>query len=387
MNHIIACFWFLIGRMNMEAGNANWITKAELTNSDIGYQYTTSLHWSLTQFTPASIDVSARNVGERLFSIIVLFFALVAFGSIIGSITGFITTLRNMQNEGMRSGWLLRRYLKQRHVSKDLSNRIFKFVENQLEKSSKLVSVAKVPSLATLSEALMDELSHEIFMPIISEHIWFDFLNREMEVVMHRLCRSALKSQAYAEKETIFGAGDEGKRMYFIKSGVLDYVFSNNKSLRPAPQVKECVSEAVLWTTWRHQGDLYCITPVDVVTLEPETFLAVMSIHPKPWYYSKQYAVGFLAYISDMGRDVLSDIVRDEAFYTDALDTVEMWSQGQDGEALKVHELSSKIDDLDREDSEDDGMNSALTHAAGEERWGKIEAWSASGNGRTKRSR
>eukprot|EP00930_Biecheleria_cincta_P036796 TRINITY_DN25210_c0_g2_i1.p1 TRINITY_DN25210_c0_g2~~TRINITY_DN25210_c0_g2_i1.p1 ORF type:complete len:858 (-),score=163.63 TRINITY_DN25210_c0_g2_i1:148-2364(-) len=365
MNHVIACFWFLIGRLNLEAGNPNWITKAEITNSDIAYQYTTSLHWSLTQFTPASIDVSARNSGERVFSIVVLFFALVAFGSIIGSITGFITTLRNMQNEGMRSGWLLRRYLKQRHVSKDLSNRIFKFVENQSEKSSKLVNVNKVPSLATLSEALMDELSHEMFMPSLSEHAWFDYLNKEMKVVMHRLCRNALKAQVYAEKESIFSAGDEGKRMYFIKSGVLDYVFANNKSLRPAPEVRECVSEAVLWTTWRHQGDLYCVTSVDVVTLEPQQFLAVMSIHPKPWYYSKQYAVGFLAYISELEREVLSDIVRDEAFYTDAIATVELWSQGQDTEALKVHELTSKIDEMDGEDPEDDEVRFDGTHGAG----------------------
>lgn len=34
-------------------------------------RYLTSLHWSLTQFTPASMDVSARNEWERVMSILV----------------------------------------------------------------------------------------------------------------------------------------------------------------------------------------------------------------------------------------------------------------------------------------------------------------------------
>ena len=38
---------------------------------DVVFLYTTSLHWSLTQFTPSSIDVVATNVPERVFSILV----------------------------------------------------------------------------------------------------------------------------------------------------------------------------------------------------------------------------------------------------------------------------------------------------------------------------
>ena len=37
---------------------------------DLSWRYLTSLHWSLTQFTPASMDVSARNEYERIMSIL-----------------------------------------------------------------------------------------------------------------------------------------------------------------------------------------------------------------------------------------------------------------------------------------------------------------------------
>merc|ERR1719223_1033147 len=111
----------------MESNVRNWIEVARVEDTTLMYKYTTSLHWSLTQFTPASMDVSARNVFERVFSIIVLFFAMVAFSSIVGSITGSMTSLRNLKNEEMKQFWLLRRYLRQRNIKKDLSERIFKY--------------------------------------------------------------------------------------------------------------------------------------------------------------------------------------------------------------------------------------------------------------------
>merc|ERR1712226_371888 len=81
LNHVVACVWFLIGRLALESNLRNWISVGNVNGTDLSYRYSTSLHWSLTQFTPASMDVSARNVYERAYSIIVLFFAMVVFSS------------------------------------------------------------------------------------------------------------------------------------------------------------------------------------------------------------------------------------------------------------------------------------------------------------------
>merc|ERR1719436_424296 len=79
-------------------------------------QYFTSLHWSITQFTPASMDVYATNVPERLFSIVILFWALVALSSIIGSVSASMTALRNMSADENKQMWMLRRYLRQERI-------------------------------------------------------------------------------------------------------------------------------------------------------------------------------------------------------------------------------------------------------------------------------
>ena len=112
-NHLIACGWFSIGLAMKEAGEASWVADHDMINKDISWQYTTSLHWTLTQFTPASMEVFPANVAERTMAVVVLIFSLVAFSSFLASISASMTALRNMNQETTKQFWILRRFLKQ----------------------------------------------------------------------------------------------------------------------------------------------------------------------------------------------------------------------------------------------------------------------------------
>ncbi|CAE7919528.1 unnamed protein product, partial [Symbiodinium sp. KB8] len=55
LNHVIACIWYATGRMSMERQELNWLENTAINASyprvidgNALYQYTTSLHWSLT---------------------------------------------------------------------------------------------------------------------------------------------------------------------------------------------------------------------------------------------------------------------------------------------------------------------------------------------------
>lgn len=328
LNHVIACIWYLIGRLAMENQVRNWIEIGAVEDSDISYKYTTSLHWSLTQFTPASMDISARNVWERAFSIVVLFFAMVAFSSIVGSITGSMTSLRNMKNEEMKQFWLLRRYLRQRNISKRLSEQIFNFLEYQSQKQSKLVQVGNIKVISQLSESLHNELMYEMHCRTVTEHPFFGTLDSDMHVVMTRLCRFSLTPQSYAEKEVIFHFGEEGKKMYFFKNGEVDYATSDANGtggpvkLSPPLKPNEWIAEAVLWINiWRHQGDLSTTCTSDIIGVIPSQFVDVMSIHPKPWFYAKCYAIKFVDFLNEKTEKEteINDILRDPEWYKDAV--------------------------------------------------------------------
>jgi len=149
LNHVVACAWYHIG---------------------LDYKYTTSLHWSLTQFTPASMDVSARNVPERVFSIVVLFFAMVVFSSVVASITSSMTSLRNIAGQRMQEFWRLRKYMRQQEISENLKTRILKFLEFQCNQRDKLVQATSINILQLLSES-REVPFHASLLPLLGgEH-------------------------------------------------------------------------------------------------------------------------------------------------------------------------------------------------------------------------
>uniref|UniRef100_A0A7S4UQ32 Ion transport domain-containing protein n=1 Tax=Alexandrium monilatum TaxID=311494 RepID=A0A7S4UQ32_9DINO len=323
LNHVLACAWYATGKLAMQGDQNSWIQSVAVAGESLEYMYCTSLHWSLTQFTPASMDVNAKNLQERVFSIVVLAFAMVVFSSIVGSISGSMTTLRSMNSEQMRQFWLLRRYLRQRNVSKDLTGRVHKYLEHHYSMQSNRVQSHQIKVLAGLSESLENELTHQMHSPHLLEHPFFHYLNDQMQVVMHRICRLALKPQSYAWKEFVFGAGDEASRAFFVKSGQLGYTRMDGTTLDPPPQTKECISEALLWTQWRHQGDLLSMIESELISVDPNQFTQVMCIHPRPWHYAKQYAGRFVSFLNHLGMDAMTDILRHNHFYKEAIQEID----------------------------------------------------------------
>jgi len=315
VNHVIACAWYFIGRLGMESHQRNWITTGDVDGESITYKYTTAMHWSLTQFTPASMDISARNLQERIFSIVILFFAMVVFSSIVASITSSTLSLRSMKTDEMKQFWLLRRYLRQRSVSKDLSERILKFLEHQYRRHAKLVQADSIKVLNKLSEELQSELMLQMYAFMLLSHPFFTECNHEMPVVMQRLCRLGITSQSYADDECVFNCGDRAMYMYFIKGGSYTYRARSKAVLTPELQPKEWVGEPVLWTVWRHQGTLSSKTASDLIRLDPKVFVDIFGGHPRPWFFAKQYARQFISFLNDWPEE-MTDVLRDDYFYS-----------------------------------------------------------------------
>lgn len=296
LNHVIACGWFLIGDLSLKAGELNWLEHAGYSPAATAsptWQYTTSLHWSLTQFTPASMDVSARNVPERVFSIVVLFFALVAFGTIVGSVTGSMTALRNMKGDSVKQFWMLRRYLKQRKIGSDLKERIVKFLEHREEQKQNQVQEGSIKILTGLSQPLHKELTHEMYMPFLHKHPLLKYVSVEMHYMAFRICTEAVNSACYAYNDVVFYAGDEAENMYVIKKGPFIYEHLELHFLDRVPS-RAWAAEAVLWTQWRHRGELKTNKPGDLLTVNPDAFAKVMSIHPRPWHFARNYGTIFV---------------------------------------------------------------------------------------------
>jgi len=315
LNHIIACGWFWVGKSAHGLGMASWISWNEnFLAMGIDYQYATSLHWSLTQFTPASMDVMARNIHERIYSIIVLLFAMVAFSSIVGTVTTSMTTIRQMKGDKAKQIWKLRRYLNQREVSADLQKRVIRFAEYQMSKLEKTIQEPNVFLLKQISEQLARELAHEMHAPFLNGHALFLYLMREITGIAWQICHYALNAKQVAAGDTLFLVGEEASLAFIIKSGGLTYTFPDGHTLEPPLAEREWLAEAVLWTHWRYRGTCKAGAPNEILALDAKCFMEAMFNHPKSISMSRLYGRRFIQHINIDIPSRFMDVLRDKEF-------------------------------------------------------------------------
>lgn len=363
LNHFIACGWFLVGTFsNVELGLASWVTWSEnFKAQNIGYQYTTALHWTLTQFTPASMDVVARNILERLYSIGVLLFAMVAFSSIVGTVTTSMTLLRNMKEDKQKQLWKLRRYLKQRNVSSDLSMRMIRFVEYQCTKQEKTIQSQNVVLLARISDQLGSELAHEMHSPFLLGHPFQHYVSKEMKGIAFRICHMAIESSQVATGDVMFSAGEEAFAAFVMKSGNLSYILRYGNHLLPPIGVKEWLAEAVLWAPWRYRGTCHAASPSEILALNAQQFAKAMSHHPKAFQFARRYGERFVRYFNIGNPADWTDVLRDEEFInlavsegTECEEKLLQLEADEDRAAAELEAEGSELRSLDDEEGAQD---------------------------------
>uniref|UniRef100_A0A7S1RR69 Cyclic nucleotide-binding domain-containing protein n=1 Tax=Alexandrium catenella TaxID=2925 RepID=A0A7S1RR69_ALECA len=289
------------------------------------------------------MDVVPRNILERIYSIIVLLFAMVAFSSIVGTVTSSMTIIRSMKNDRQKQFWLLRRFLKQKNVSMDLTVRMTRFLDHQQVKQQKLIQVGKVVFLQQLSDQLARELAFEMFEPLLHQHPFFRFLSHEMKAVAARICQMALKLMQVATDDTVFNVGEEANKAFVIKSGDFVYTHISEGILEPAPKEKEWLAEVAIWTRWRYRGKLAALRPGELLQVEAARYAEAMSIHPKPVALGRVYGHKLVTLVNCQPPSLRTDVLRDDEFYNSAVFTV----------GKRASAMDAKFDVWDEENDED----------------------------------
>jgi len=261
------------------------------------------------------MDVSARNEYERIMSILVLFFSLVAFSSIVGSVTNSMTALRNMSGDSKKQFWLLRRFLNHKKIGKTTSARIIRFLEHQTANQQGDVNPGSITILTLLSEPLKNLLAYELSKKHVENHPFFCHLEHEMSPILVKLCDTVLRTIDLASEDVVFHPGEEGEKMYFVKSGHLEYMLPNGEVLRPRLLQKAWLAEAVLWTTWWHRGEFKASTPSELAIIKPGPFNEVMKMHPRPWSLCRRYAEVFVKFLNQTDHKILTDVISQADYF------------------------------------------------------------------------
>jgi len=296
LNHCIACAWYLVG--TLEIYDWSWVQQLSVNarvDVDYLYSYLTALHWALTQFMPASMEVVPQNSVERAFSVGMVIVALLCASSFISSITASMTHLRRINEAQHRQQELARKYITDHRVQLELGNRVLGFVRQHINGKRGRVHEDNVEAFKALPESLRIELHAEVYMPTLLPHPLFfhhhQFGERE-ELAM--ICHNAMTEKTLMSDHELSSVGQQATAMAFVIAGSAEY--NCQGEFRESFQAGGSLFEAALWLNCFHTGNLRALQICELFLLDAERFGKCASRCQVAMCY-RSYAAMFAAHV------------------------------------------------------------------------------------------
>jgi len=325
INHLLACFWFMLGRMDFPK-ESSWITYHKFEDENWLTQYIISMHWAITQFTPGSMIVQPQNTAERVYAISVLLFALVVFSAFVSNLTQARMELQRITNKLGKEWYILRKFMKQQKIPRVLALRVEKYITRSVLPRLNEVQQKDVVLLKRLSDPLRSALNAEMYTQHLVGHPFLNWLKECCTSALEDLCNDIIISML-AEGDLLFQEGRIAKGMFVLVSGKLQY-YINTSSIPEIWEEGHTCCEAVLWTSWVHVGRMGACVQSDLLTLTSVDFRNHITKNHCAWALAKSYAHMFLKKLNamDTGDEAVSDLHQELAQHA----VVEMASMAEE---------------------------------------------------------
>lgn len=348
INHYVACCFFVVA-----AGQSgdNWMKEHGFTREEVdwGHQYIVAYHWSITQFTPSSMHVQPQSVGERVFAIWVVIFALVGFSYLVGSITGSLARLRTMGERKTQLFWLMRRFLRKSKVPTELAIRVKSCVQSVWDHEEATMRLEGIEIFKLLSDHLKAELALCIHAHSLGVHPLLFKLQRDSVVTMRRLAISGLSQRSFAPDDVLFFPGEVATHMSMYLNGQFEYrrmeacvsegedqpwaaidtslqdltewenrprmsltsVMATHRELLESDE--DWIAEPALWVKeWHYLGQMRSVKSSELLKLDPATFAQIISLNPVAFAIVHAYVVEYTRWLNKTDKELLSDVTRGE---------------------------------------------------------------------------
>lgn len=304
LNHVIACLWY--GFCWYGDSPQSWFQPHKIADSSTAFLYMTALHWSLTQFTPASMEVNPVSLHERIFAVVVIVFALVTFSSFVSSITNAMEHLRNLNSEHTKNFSQLQRFFRNNNISMSLSSRVTRYVDYKRILAKRILSEKDVVYLQLLSQALRINVHYELNSPLFKLHPFFAAFDKQDLRCMKLICYGGVESHHASEGDILFSQGERTKQFFLVQSGALQY--SHRYHGHTIVKEGSWISEPVLWTSWTHMGTAHAFSESVIDALDHKKFLDFLGESAVDLSHPAHYAHLFLEHLKSLNREDLTDV-------------------------------------------------------------------------------
>jgi len=223
--------------------------------------------------------------------------------SVHWSLTNLIVQLQALRQERASRQEVVYNFLRKHRISAPLSNRVKQYVKRSHARAREQEALA----LRRVSAELLLDVHDELRAPALSTHPLFSDLRQRHPHLVRELCRKALQPLLRSPGEVIFYAGDPCSRMYFVVSGQLQYTTYEIQAQRML-RTGEWLSEAALWTSWVHRGELrVVVSDCLLFALDASGFARVVSSHKAAHVTAAAYARSFVEGLNKGPQTDLSD--------------------------------------------------------------------------------
>lgn len=254
MNHLIACCWYGIGVFLKDNGRGSWLERSEINQDNVGEAYIAALHWSLTQFTPATNSIAPDSAWERFYAIWVILLAMACFSSFIGSIGTTITSMRTVRRAQLLQESKLEVFFTERNLSLELFERVKSALHKDKQARTRLRE-DEVTLINGIPESIKVILHKEMYITsLLTVEIWPSWSHKEDADLLRTICQQAMSEHTCRPGQDVFLPHKLCQFVYVIQTGSLEYHTLDKET-------EDCESDTVcclpsLWAEWPHMGRL-----------------------------------------------------------------------------------------------------------------------------------
>ena len=169
LNHLSACFWFLIAKLQ-DFDPDCWVTRLGYIDAPPTEIYIISFYWTLTTVTTVGYgDINAGTTAERMYNLFIMSFGVLMYSFAIGSLSSIVSTLDAKTAEMNQKLQILSSIKSEFKLDQDIYDKVRKVIKYDLSRNQK----DKMNFLQELPNKLRIELSKIMHDKLIEKLYFF----------------------------------------------------------------------------------------------------------------------------------------------------------------------------------------------------------------------